>query len=101
MELSADNRRMLYVPAGFAHGFQTLTDDSEVFYQISESYSPEHVRGVRWNDEIRDRFTVQTQRCPIRIEVTQTTSSGFRSLPSFNETRQPTESVLIQSYSEN
>jgi dTDP-4-dehydrorhamnose 3,5-epimerase len=50
-ELSADNRRMLYVPAGFAHGFQTLTDDSEVFYQISEWYSPEHARGVRWNDD--------------------------------------------------
>jgi len=50
-ELSADNRRMLYVPAGFAHGFQTLTDNAEVFYQISERYSPEHARGVRWNDD--------------------------------------------------
>ena len=48
--LSAENRRMLYVPAGFAHGFQTLEDDTEVFYQISEFYSPEHARGVRWND---------------------------------------------------
>ena len=48
--LSADNRRMLYVPEGFAHGFQTLADDSEVFYQISEMHSPEHARGVRWND---------------------------------------------------
>jgi dTDP-4-dehydrorhamnose 3,5-epimerase len=51
VELSADNRRTLYVPAGFAHGFQTLMDDSEIFYQISESYSPEHARGVRWNDD--------------------------------------------------
>jgi dTDP-4-dehydrorhamnose 3,5-epimerase len=41
---------MLYVPAGFAHGFQTLTDDAEVFYQISEYYSPDHGRGVRWDD---------------------------------------------------
>ncbi len=41
---------MLYVPEGFAHGFQTLEDDTEVFYQISEFYSPEHARGVRWND---------------------------------------------------
>lgn len=48
--LTADNRKMLYVPAGFAHGFQTLEDDTEVFYQISEFYSPEHSRGVRWND---------------------------------------------------
>jgi dTDP-4-dehydrorhamnose 3,5-epimerase len=38
------------VPEGFAHGFQTLEDDTEVFYQMSEFYSPEHARGVRWND---------------------------------------------------
>jgi dTDP-4-dehydrorhamnose 3,5-epimerase len=48
--LSADNRKAMYVPTGFAHGFQTLEDDTEVFYQISELYSPEHSRGVRWND---------------------------------------------------
>jgi dTDP-4-dehydrorhamnose 3,5-epimerase len=48
--LSAENRRMLYVPEGCAHGFQTLEDDTEVFYQISECYVPEHARGVRWND---------------------------------------------------
>ena len=48
--LSAANRRMLYVPAGFAHGFQTLEDDTEIVYQISEFYSPEHARGVRWDD---------------------------------------------------
>lgn len=48
--LSAENRRMLYVPEGFAHGFQTLEDDSEVFYQISEFYSRAHSRGVRWDD---------------------------------------------------
>jgi dTDP-4-dehydrorhamnose 3,5-epimerase len=48
--LTADNHKMLYVPEGFAHGFLTLEDNSEVFYQISEFYSPEHARGVRWND---------------------------------------------------
>lgn len=48
--LSAENGRMLYIPEGFAHGFQTLKDDTEVFYQMSEFYSPEHARGVRWND---------------------------------------------------
>jgi dTDP-4-dehydrorhamnose 3,5-epimerase len=48
--LDAESRRMLYVPEGFAHGFQTLEDDTEVFYQMSEFYSPEHARGVRWND---------------------------------------------------
>ncbi len=48
--LTSENRKMLYVPAGFAHGFQTLEDGTEVFYQISEFYSPDHSRGVRWND---------------------------------------------------
>jgi dTDP-4-dehydrorhamnose 3,5-epimerase len=48
--LSADNRKTMYVPAGFAHGFQTLEDDTDVFYQISEFYSPDHSRGVRWDD---------------------------------------------------
>lgn len=50
VELSADSHRMVYVPEGFAHGFQTLEDSSEVFYQVSESYRPDHERGVRWND---------------------------------------------------
>ena len=48
--LSAENRRMLYIPKGFAHGFQTLQDNSEVFYQISTFYEPASVRGIRWND---------------------------------------------------
>lgn len=50
LELTADNRRMLYIPPGFAHGFQTLTDDTEVFYQMSEVYHAEAKCGVRWND---------------------------------------------------
>jgi dTDP-4-dehydrorhamnose 3,5-epimerase len=48
--LSAANRKMLYVPRGFAHGFQTLEDASEVEYQISQFYQPAFARGVRWND---------------------------------------------------
>jgi dTDP-4-dehydrorhamnose 3,5-epimerase len=48
--LTGQNHRMLYVPEGFAHGFLTLEDNTEVFYQISEFYSPEHGQGVRWND---------------------------------------------------
>jgi dTDP-4-dehydrorhamnose 3,5-epimerase len=48
--LSAEQRNMLYVPEGCAHGFLTLEDKTEVFYQMSESYSPELARGVRWND---------------------------------------------------
>jgi dTDP-4-dehydrorhamnose 3,5-epimerase len=49
-ELSRNNDRSLYVPASVAHGFQTLTDDAEVSYQISEFYHPEFARGIRWDD---------------------------------------------------
>lgn len=48
--LSSENRRLLYIPEGFAHGFQTLEDNAEVFYQISAPYVPESASGVRWND---------------------------------------------------
>jgi dTDP-4-dehydrorhamnose 3,5-epimerase len=49
-ELTAANRRMLYVPEGFAHGYQTLEDATEVFYLASDIYSPEHAGGLRWDD---------------------------------------------------
>ena len=55
-ELTVSNHRMLYLPEGFAHGFQTLADSSEVFYQISQAYRPECARGVRWNDP---RFAIE------------------------------------------
>src|ERR1043166_6418617 len=48
--LTAENHRALYVPEGFAHGFLTLADESEVLYQMSEFYHPDASRGVRWND---------------------------------------------------
>jgi dTDP-4-dehydrorhamnose 3,5-epimerase len=50
VELSADNRRALYIPEGCAHGFLTLADDAEIFYLMSAEYSPSHARGFRWND---------------------------------------------------
>ena len=50
VELSAGNRKALYIPKGMAHGFITLRDDSEILYQISQPYCPESARGVRWND---------------------------------------------------
>ena len=49
-ELSDENGRQLYIPEGYAHGFQTLTDDCYVQYQISTPFSPEHAGGVRWDD---------------------------------------------------
>ncbi len=48
--LTAEDRKMLYIPEGFAHGFLTLQDRTEVHYQMSEFYSPDHARGVRWDD---------------------------------------------------
>ena len=50
VELSADNRKSIYIPEGFAHGFLTLVENCEVFYQISELFQPESIAGVRWND---------------------------------------------------
>ena len=50
VELTQDNRRMLYVPQGFAHGFQTLVDDTETFYMVSEFYTAGAEGGVRWDD---------------------------------------------------
>ena len=61
--LSARNRKMLYVPEQFAHGFLTLEDDTEVFYQMSEFHSPESARGFRWNDP---EFGVQL---PLEVAV--------------------------------
>jgi dTDP-4-dehydrorhamnose 3,5-epimerase len=49
-ELSADNRNMMYVPRGFAHGFVALTDDAELSYMVSEFYDPAAERGLRFND---------------------------------------------------
>lgn len=50
MVLSESNRQMLYIPEGMAHGFQTIEDETEVFYQMSQVFHPESARGVRWDD---------------------------------------------------
>jgi len=50
VKLSDENRKMFYIPEGFAHGFLTLVDRVEVFYQMSEFYTPRYARGIRWND---------------------------------------------------
>lgn len=63
VELTAENRLMFYIPKEFAHGFQTLEDDSEVFYQLSEVYAPGSARGVRWNDSA---FRIEW---PLAVEV--------------------------------
>jgi dTDP-4-dehydrorhamnose 3,5-epimerase len=50
VELTEDNHTMFYIPENFAHGYQTLTDNTEAFYQVSQFYSPEAEQGVRWDD---------------------------------------------------
>lgn len=52
VELTDENRLQLYVPEGFAHGYQTLTSNTEVAYQVSAFYSPGNEQGVRWNDPV-------------------------------------------------
>lgn len=59
--LSSENRKMLYVPRGCAHGFITLTPDSEIIYFVSENYSKEHERGIRYNDPA---FNIKWPRGP-------------------------------------
>jgi dTDP-4-dehydrorhamnose 3,5-epimerase len=57
--LGSENRKMLYISEGFAHGFITLEDNTEVFYQMSEFYAPDSARGFRWNDPV---FGIQWPR---------------------------------------
>ena len=52
VELTEKNYKMLYVPKGFAHGFQTLENNTEVFYQMTDNYMPEYTKGLRWDDKI-------------------------------------------------
>jgi len=61
-ELSAENRRMMLVPKGFAHGFITLEDDTEAFYFVDEPYAPDGERGLRWNDP---RFNIEWPTEPV------------------------------------
>ena len=72
VELTRENRHALYIPAGCAHGFQTLEDETEVFYQMSELYYPEAARGVRWNDPAFDITW------PLRISVIADKDLAFK-----------------------
>ncbi|MEX1012828.1 MAG: dTDP-4-dehydrorhamnose 3,5-epimerase [Waddliaceae bacterium] len=63
-KLTQENRRMMFVPEGFAHGFLTLTDHSEVIYLVTAPYSKEHERGIRWNDP---SFSIQWPELPLIV----------------------------------
>jgi dTDP-4-dehydrorhamnose 3,5-epimerase len=73
--LSARNRKMLYVPEKFAHGFLTLEDHTEVFYQMSEFHSPESARGFRWNDP---EFRIQL---PLEVAVISDRDASYPDFP--------------------
>lgn len=77
-ELTAENGRALYVPEGCAHGFLTLLDSSEVYYQISQPYRPEAGAGVRWDDPA---FGVKWPSAPTVIAERDASYPDFRPLP--------------------
>ena len=63
-ELTAENRRMMYVPRGFAHGILTLSDDAELLYLVSNFYAPKEERGIRWNDP---HFAIEWPVQPLEV----------------------------------
>jgi dTDP-4-dehydrorhamnose 3,5-epimerase len=75
-ELSADNRRALLIPENCAHGFLSLTPNTELFYMMSAPFSPEHARGMRWNDPA---FGIAWPVAPVVL------SDKDRDLPDFKE----------------
>ena len=77
VELTADNYRMLYVPEGFAHGFETLADDTDITYQVSEFYTPNSESGIRYDDPA---FAIEW---PLPVEVI---SDKDASWPDFERT---------------
>ena len=75
MTLTSSNHRMVYVPEGCGHGFLTLEDDTEVFYQISQFFHPGSARGVRWNDP---HFRIEWPAQPKVISQRDRSFADFR-----------------------
>lgn len=63
-EISEKNNKIIYIPSGVAHGFQTLADDTIVYYQLGEFFQPEYYKGIRWNDP---KFGIKWPECNSRI----------------------------------
>jgi len=83
VELTADNYRMLFVPEGFAHGFITLEDNTDVTYNVTQYYTPGSERGIRWNDPafnivwpIAPEIISEKDRAVPDFEVTNATPKG-------------------------
>jgi dTDP-4-dehydrorhamnose 3,5-epimerase len=83
-ELSAENRLMMYVPQGFAHGILTLADDTEILYFVSDFYAPGLERGIHWNDP---RFAIKWPIAPLEI------SAKDESWPNFDYTFHGTDQM--------
>ena len=78
IELSAENKKMIYIPRGFAHGFCTLTEHSEVVYKVDNFYNPEKERGLLWNDpEININWPV-SEAALSQKDKTNMTISAFK-----------------------
>ena len=73
-ELNEENRRMMYVPKGFGHGFITLRENTEALYLVTEFYAPEYERGIRWNDPY---FNIEWPMQPIVISDKDQNHPGF------------------------
>ena len=90
VELSARRRRsLIYIPEGFAHGFQTLEDDTEVFYQMSHSYVSKAARGVRWDDPA---FAIDWPDGP------RTLSDRDNNYPNFSPSYEHFDSLSVSAY---
>ncbi len=74
VELTAENRKMLYIPEDMAHGFQTLVDNTEVFYQMSEFYHSESSTGLRWDNPV---FEIEW---PIEVKIISDKDSSYKDL---------------------
>ena len=75
-EISAENKKMVYIPKGCAHGFLTIQDNTEMLYMVGEFYSPENERILRWNDK---KFNVELPHEPVTI------SDKDKNAPDFDE----------------
>lgn len=85
IELSAENKKRLLIPKGFAHGFMTLTEDVEVQYKVDELYTPECDRGIIWNDptigiewpmDIKPVLSAKDENAPLLKEADNNFSYG-------------------------
>ena len=79
MELTSENHRTIYIPKGVAHGFQTLEDNTEVFYQMSCEYASDYSCGVLWNDPV---FSITW---PIENPILSTRDKNFKNYSEINK----------------